>query len=89
MFYSIKQGENDMKKYVFAVMATLVAFAPLAANAGCDEVVESIQQKIVNNGVPAANFTLTVVENDQVAQADGKVVGTCENDSKKIIYTRH
>lgn len=45
MFYSVKQGENDMKKYVFAVMATLVAFAPLAANAGCDEVVESIQQK--------------------------------------------
>ncbi|MBG3092176.1 DUF1161 domain-containing protein [Proteus terrae subsp. cibarius] len=78
-----------MKKYVFAVMATLVAFAPLAANAGCDEVVESIQQKIVNNGVPATNFTLTVVENDQVAQTDGKVVGTCENDSKKIIYTRH
>ncbi|MBI6337334.1 DUF1161 domain-containing protein [Proteus sp. DFP240708] len=78
-----------MKKYVFAVMATLVAFAPLAANAGCDEVVESIQQKIVNNGVPVANFTLTVVENDQVAQTEGKVVGTCENDSKKIIYTRH
>lgn len=78
-----------MKKYVFAVMTTLVAFAPLAANAGCDEVVESIQQKIVNNGVPAANFTLTVVENDQVAQTEGKVVGTCENDSKKIVYTRH
>ncbi|SUC00598.1 Protein of uncharacterised function (DUF1161) [Proteus vulgaris] len=78
-----------MKKYIFAVMATLVAFAPLAANAGCDEVVESIQQKIVNNGVPATNFTLTVVENDQVAQTEGKVVGTCENDTKKIIYTRH
>lgn len=78
-----------MKKYVFAVMTALVAFVPLAANAGCDEVVESIQQKIINNGVPATNFTLTVVENDQVAQTEGKVVGTCENDSKKIIYTRH
>ena len=50
---------------------------------------KDIQQKIENNGVPAANFTLTVVENDQVAQTEGKVVGTCENDSKKIIYTRH
>lgn len=78
-----------MKKYIFAVMATLVAFAPLATNAGCDEVVESIQQKIVNNGVLMTNFTLTVVENDQVAQTEGKVVGTCENDTKKIIYTRH
>ncbi|QPT34065.1 DUF1161 domain-containing protein [Proteus penneri] len=78
-----------MKKYVFAVMTALVAFVPLAANAGCDEVVESIQQKIINNSVPAANFTLTVVENDQIAQTEGKVVGTCENDSKKIIYTRH
>ncbi|HBC6257761.1 TPA: DUF1161 domain-containing protein [Proteus mirabilis] len=78
-----------MKKYLFAILATLFAFAPLAANAGCDEVVQDIQQKIENNGVPAANFTLTVVENDKVAQTEGKVVGTCENDSKKIIYTRH
>lgn len=45
MFCFVKQGVIEMKKYVFAVMATLVAFAPLAANAGCDEVVESIQQK--------------------------------------------
>ena len=78
-----------MKKYLLAAMVSMFAFAPLAANAGCDEVVDAIQQKIVNNGVPAANFTLVVVENDQVAQTEGKVVGTCENDSKKIIYTRH
>lgn len=77
-----------MKKYLFAVMAAMFAFAPLVANAGCEEVVESIQQKIVNNGVPATSFTLTVVDNDQATQAKGKVVGTCENDSKKIIYSR-
>ncbi|MEY2344092.1 hypothetical protein I3679_007860 [Proteus mirabilis] len=35
-----------MKKYLFAVLATLFAFAPLAANAGCDEVVQDIQQKL-------------------------------------------
>lgn len=86
-----------MKKYLFFVIATLFVFSPLAANAGCDEVVESIQQKIVNNGVSSESFTLTVVDVEQTEQAKAKdadkskveVVGNCENESKNIIYTRH
>jgi len=31
-------------------------------------------------------FTLTIVEKD--AAEDGKVVGTCEGGSKKIVYKR-
>ncbi|OAT39465.1 DUF1161 domain-containing protein [Proteus myxofaciens] len=78
-----------MKKYLLLTMVAMFTFAPLAANASCDEVVETIQQTIINNGVPVENFTLTVVDNDNAEQSEGKVVGNCENNTKKIVYTRH
>ena len=40
--------------------------------------------KIKNNGVK--EFTLTVVDAD--AKEDGKVVGTCDGGTKKIVYKR-
>ncbi|WP_145585252.1 DUF1161 domain-containing protein, partial [Yersinia intermedia] len=40
------------------------------------------------NGVPESGFKLDIVPNDQVQQAGGQVVGHCENDSQKIVYTR-
>ncbi|EJD3457380.1 DUF1161 domain-containing protein [Salmonella enterica] len=40
------------------------------------------------NGVPADNFTLTIVPNDQADQPDSQVVGHCANDTHKILYTR-
>jgi len=52
-------------------------------------VIEEIKQKIINNGVPADNFSLVAVPNDEVDPAKGQVVGHCQNDSYKIIYTRH
>ena len=45
---------------------------------------QSIDAKISANGVSA--FTTTIVDKD--AEADGKVVGTCENGTKKIVYKR-
>lgn len=78
-----------MKKYLLLGMVAMFTLAPLAANASCDEVVEMIQQKIINNGVPVENFTLTVVEQDNAEQSEGQVVGNCENNTKKIVYTRH
>ena len=50
----------------------------------CDELKAEIDAKIRKNGVET--FTLEVVDND--AQADGKVVGTCDGQSKKIVYKR-
>ncbi|ATA23986.1 hypothetical protein BIY26_04710 [Brenneria goodwinii] len=69
--------------------AALFVLAPLAAQASCESVKADISQKIINNGVPESGFTLDIVPNDQVSQVGGQVVGHCENDSQKIVYTRH
>ncbi|EON3363639.1 TPA: DUF1161 domain-containing protein, partial [Yersinia enterocolitica] len=61
---------------------------PLAALASCESVKADIAQKIINNGVPESGFKLDIVPNDQVQNAGGQVVGHCENDTQKIVYTR-
>ncbi|MEA9391157.1 DUF1161 domain-containing protein [Acerihabitans sp. TG2] len=65
-----------------------LALAPLAAQASCESVKADITQKIIANGVPQSGFQLEIVPSDQADQAGGQVVGHCESDSQKIIYTR-
>lgn len=50
----------------------------------CEELKAEIDAKIKKNGVPV--YTLDIVEMD--AQAEGKVVGTCDGNTKKIVYKR-
>jgi uncharacterized protein DUF1161 len=50
----------------------------------CGELKTEIEDKIKKNGVE--NFTLAIVDKD--AQAEGKVVGTCDGGTKKIVYKR-
>src|SRR6266508_4384069 len=50
----------------------------------CGELKTEIETKIRNNGVKV--FTLTVVGMD--AAEDGKVVGTCDGGTNKIVYKR-
>ena len=50
----------------------------------CDELKGEIEAKIKKNGVE--QFTLDIVDKD--AQADGKVVGSCDGGTKKIVYKR-
>ena len=50
--------------------------------AGCEELAAQIDAKIRAAGV--AQFTLTTV--DAAADAGGRVVGTCELGTKKIVY---
>ncbi|ELX8378141.1 DUF1161 domain-containing protein [Providencia vermicola] len=69
--------------------ALCILFAPVLAQASCESVIEEIKQKIINNGVPADNFSLVAVPNDEVDQTQGQVVGHCQNETYKIIYTRH
>ncbi|HIF6623903.1 DUF1161 domain-containing protein [Serratia ureilytica] len=76
-----------MKKTLI-LTAALLAGAPIAALASCESVKADISQKIVNNGVPESGFKLEIVPNDQADQAGGQVVGHCENDTQKIVYTR-
>jgi hypothetical protein len=50
----------------------------------CEELKGEIDAKIRKNGVEV--FTLDIVDMD--AQPDGKVVGTCDGQTKKIVYKR-
>lgn len=77
-----------MKKTLL-LPALFMLLAPAFAQASCESVIEEIKQKIINNGVLADNFSLVAVPNDEAEQAQGQVVGHCQNESYKIIYTRH
>jgi hypothetical protein len=50
----------------------------------CTELKGEIEAKIKRNGVE--KFSLDIVDMD--AQAEGKVVGTCDGNTKKIVYKR-
>ncbi|HEX2333554.1 MAG TPA: DUF1161 domain-containing protein [Burkholderiales bacterium] len=68
-----------------AVMAGLVVSGPaLAQRKDCGQLKGEIEAKIKANGVE--KFSLDVVDKD--AQAEGKVVGTCDGGTKKIVYKR-
>jgi hypothetical protein len=56
----------------------------LAQRKDCGELKGEIEAKIKKNGVE--KFSLDVMDKD--AQADGKVVGTCDGGTKKIVYKR-
>ncbi|EBM8744625.1 DUF1161 domain-containing protein [Salmonella enterica subsp. enterica serovar Kentucky] len=80
-----------MMKIATAIAALALVSAPslvMAAPGSCERVKSDIEQRIINNGVPADNFTLTIVPDDQADQPDSQVVGHCANDTHKILYTR-
>ncbi|EBB2051116.1 DUF1161 domain-containing protein [Salmonella enterica] len=80
-----------MMKIATAIAALALVSAPslvMAAPGSCERVKSDIEQRIINNGMPADNFTLTIVPNDQADQPDSQVVGHCANDTHKILYTR-
>ncbi|KWT64111.1 MULTISPECIES: DUF1161 domain-containing protein [unclassified Variovorax] len=64
--------------------AVALAFAGAAHAVGCEELAAQIDAKIRASGV--SEFTLTTV--DAAADAGGRVVGTCELGTKKIVYER-
>lgn len=86
-----------MRKLLLA--ACLTCFS-VPAIASCDSLKSEIDAKLQAKGV--VSYTLDIVPAAQAAtpaaasgvatapatQATGKVVGSCEGDSKKIIYTR-
>ncbi len=72
-------------KSLVAVLASLLIASPVFAQVKpCEELKSEIDAKIKKNGVK--EFTLTIVDKD--AAEDGKVVGTCEGGTKKIVYKR-
>jgi len=75
------------KLIVAALVAVAVTSGPAFAQGmrkDCTELKGEIEAKIKKNGVE--KFSLDVVDAD--AQAEGKVVGTCDGGTKKIVYKR-
>jgi Protein of unknown function (DUF1161) len=75
-----------MKIPYLIVAAALVVPASGYAQAAkpCEELKSEIAKKMDANGVKS--YSLDVVEKGKDAQ--GKVVGTCDGGTKKIMYTR-
>ena len=74
--------------WLLVAMLSVASASTLAAPSSCENVKNDIQQKIINNGVPENDFSLTIVPNDRVDEAGAQVVGHCANDTHKILYTR-
>lgn len=72
-----------MKTLIIAAALSLVA-APALAAKPCEELKAEIDAKIKANGVPS--YTLEIVPNADVK--DGKVVGSCNGGTAKIVYKR-
>jgi len=73
-----------MKILIAVVTLLLVATPALAQRKDCGELKAEIEAKIKNNGVK--DFTLDIVSNED--KKEGKVVGTCDGGTKKILYKR-
>ncbi|KAB0497991.1 DUF1161 domain-containing protein [Pseudomonas vancouverensis] len=75
-----------MKRFVLAVICSALATSALAAPKPCEELKAEIEAKIQAKGV--TSYTLEIVSNEEVHDQN-MVVGSCENNTKKIIYQKN
>ena len=68
----------------FVVLGVAGTASAQSMRKDCNELKGEIEAKIKRNGVE--RFSLDIVDMD--AQAEGKVVGTCDGNTKKIVYKR-
>jgi hypothetical protein len=83
--YYASEGEELMK--FVAVIAVLCFSSVLAYAEGplpCETLKAEIVKKLDANG--SKGYTLDIVPKDK--DADGKVVGSCEAGTKKIVYSK-
>src|SRR5580704_870155 len=78
-------GGHTMKMLA-AIAVLLFVSVPAHAQAAkpCEELKDEIAKKLDAKGVKG--YTLDIVAKDK--DAEGKIVGTCDGGSKKIIYTK-
>jgi Protein of unknown function (DUF1161) len=73
----------DMKKLI--VVALMVVFVtPLFATKSCEELKSEIDAKLQAKGIK--NYTLDILSNENVKE--GKIVGSCDGGTKKIVYKK-
>ncbi len=68
------------------VLACLLALAatPALARKSCEELKGEIEEKLKAKGVKS--WTLEIVAKDE--EKEGRVVGTCDGGTKKLVYRR-
>ncbi|MFJ2687249.1 DUF1161 domain-containing protein [Pseudomonas sp. NPDC087342] len=77
-----------MKRFALAIICCALATSALAAPKSCEELKNEIEVKIQANAVPS--YTLEIVTKEEAAKHDvAMIVGTCENDTKAIIYQKN
>jgi len=75
-----------MKTFVLLALMACVLGAPAYAAKPCDELKGEIEARLQEHGVKS--YTLDIVAKDDDSK-EGKVVGTCEGGTKKIVYKRN
>lgn len=80
-----KPAMEQAKRVDSARASESVDPAPIRGAKSCDELKEKIAAKMESKGVKGA--ILTVTAKDEAGKS-GKIVGSCEGGSKKIVYTR-
>ncbi len=72
------------KRYVAIAAVLSLPLSVFAQSKPCEELKTEIAKKLEANGV--SKFALEIMPKEQAAE--GKVVGTCEGGSKKIVYSK-
>lgn len=72
-----------MKKLIVVAILLMIA-APAFAKKSCEELKSEIDAKLQAKGVKS--YSLEIVPNENVK--DGKVIGSCDGGTKKIVYKR-
>ena len=75
-----------MRSLLTIAAVSLTSIAALAQAKPCEELKAEIAKKVEGNGVKS--YTLEIVPTEKATTMEGKVVGSCEGGTKKIVYTR-
>ncbi len=70
--------------YLLVAVALAMPVSAFAQSKPCEELKTEIAKKLETNQVKS--YSLEIVPKDQEVQ--GKVVGTCEGGTKKIVYSK-
>jgi hypothetical protein len=73
-----------MKRVAILTGLILMSSQTWAAKLSCDELKQKIETKLEGKGVK--NYSMDVVAKD--TETSDRVVGSCDGDSKKIVYKR-
>jgi len=71
-------------KTLMLALSLVLAATPALARKSCEELKSEIEAKLKAKGVKA--WTIDIVAKDE--QKEGRVVGTCDGGTKKLVYRR-